>query len=237
MGKPWAVVPAAGASRRMGRPKLLLPWSEGGTGEGDTGEGDTGGADTVLGSLLAALRAGGAGRVALVLAPTEASSRGRAAEELAAWAADFPDVTLAENPAPERGMLSSILAGLDALGGAGALAASATPLLVTPADLPALRASTVASVASALANGAPLAVPTHRGRRGHPLGIAPALLPEIPRLDLDQGLRQLLERHPGELVEVPVDDPGAVRDVDTPRQYEELAAAGLAGDDPPEPVG
>ncbi len=207
----------------MGRPKLLLPW-------GDAGEDAGPGGGTVLGSLLAALYAGGAGRVALVLAPVDDSPRGRAAAELAAWAADLPGLTVADNPDPERGMLSSVRAGLEGLGGTSALAAAGTPLLITPGDLPALRAATVAAVVSALAGGARLAVPAHRGRRGHPLGIAPDLLPEIDALALDRGLRQLLERHPGEIVEVPVDDPGAVRDVDTPQQYAELAGERLPPD-------
>jgi molybdenum cofactor cytidylyltransferase len=73
------------------------------------------------------------------------------------------------------------------------------------------------------AAGAPLAVPVVRGRRGHPLAIAPALLPEVETLDLDVGLRQLLDRHGAEVLEVEVDDPGAVSDVDTPEDYQRLA--------------
>jgi molybdenum cofactor cytidylyltransferase len=67
-----------------------------------------------------------------------------------------------------------------------------------------------------------LAVPVHAGRRGHPLAVAPRLVSEIPGLDPAVGLRQLLERRPDEVVEVPVDDPGAVRDLDTPDDYERL---------------
>ena len=213
------MVPAAGASARMGRPKLLLPWGEG---------------ETVVGSLLAALGGGGVRRIALVLAPPDGTSRGRGAAGLRAWAEGRPltggrlaaALTLAENPTPERGMLSSILAGVDALGGAAGLAAASTALLVTPGDLPALRPETVAAVAATLRDGAGLAAPRHGGHRGHPLGIAPGLLPEIATLDLDRGLRQLLERHPDEVVEVPVDDPGAVRDIDSPSDYLNSAPRG-----------
>jgi molybdenum cofactor cytidylyltransferase len=73
------------------------------------------------------------------------------------------------------------------------------------------------------AAGAPLAVPTFQGKRGHPLAIAPDLLPEIETLDPAIGLKQILERHAGAVLEVPVDDPGAVRDVDTPEDYQQLS--------------
>jgi molybdenum cofactor cytidylyltransferase len=181
----------------MGRPKLLLPL----------------GAGTVVGGVVDALRAGGAGEVVLVVAPGD--------EELTTWARGHA-LTLAVNSRPEDGMLSTIRAGLAALGGSARLAAAGRPLLVTPADLPALSPATVRAVLAALAAGAPLAVPLHRGRRGHPLGIAPLLLPEIARLDPGVGLRQLLDRHAAAVHEVPVDDVGAVADVDTPEDYARL---------------
>lgn len=184
----------------MGRPKLLLPFGEG----------------TVVGGVLAALRGGGAGEVVVVAAPDDAA--------LAAWARG-EGLGLAVNPRPEEGMLSSIRAGLAAVGGTASLAAAGRAVLVTPGDLPALRAATVAAVLAALAAGAPLAVPVFAGRRGHPLGIAPPLLPEIDRLTLGAGLRQLLDRQAAELHEIPVDDPGCLHDVDTPADYARVLAS------------
>lgn len=198
-----AIVPAAGASRRMGAPKLLLPY-----------RGPAGG-ETVIGSTLAALFGGGAGRVCVVTRPGDESLRERLAH--------LPGVVLAVNPEPERGMLSSILAGLEALGSPAALAEREEIVLVSPADLPALSATTVAAVVAESRSGAGLAVPVHRsGKRGHPLAVAPRLVHEIPTLDPAVGLRQLLDRYSKLLVEVPVDDPGCVRDVDTPEDYRRL---------------
>lgn len=194
---PTALVPAAGASRRMGRAKLLLPLA----------------GSTVVGATVGALVAGGASPVCLVVRPEDGP--------LHRWAAEL-GLRLAENPAPERGMLSSILAGIEVLGGAARLAEAGEAVLVCPADLPGLAASTVAAVAARLAAGAALVVPVHSGRRGHPLGIAAARLPELPGLDPSVGLRQLLARHPGEVAEVAVEDPGCVGDVDTPDDYERL---------------
>jgi molybdenum cofactor cytidylyltransferase len=124
-------------------------------------------------------------------------------------------------------MLSSILAGLAALGGAGTLAGGRATLLVCPGDLPALRPETVVELLRRReAAGAGLAVPVHRGRRGHPLAVAPALIPEIEALDPGRGLRQLLDLHPGELLTVEVDDPGCVADLDTPEDYDRLCTGG-----------
>jgi len=192
-----AIVPAAGASRRMGSPKPLLPFGGG----------------SVLGAVAAALAGGGAREVVVVVGP-EAEALDRHAAALG--------LRRAVNPDPARGMLSSVLAGLEALGGAGAIARRGEPLLVCPADLPALSAATVRAVVDRLEAGAALAVAVHSGRRGHPLGIAARLAPEIESLDPAVGLRQLLDRHRDEVAEVPVDDPGAVDDADTPADYRRL---------------
>jgi molybdenum cofactor cytidylyltransferase len=193
-----AIVPAAGRSSRMGRPKLLLPY-------GDT---------TVLGSTVAALRAGGARELVLVVAPDD--------EALRDWAA-ANGVRSAVNPRPDDGMLTSICAGLQALGGAEALLASGEELLVCPGDLPRLRSETVAGlVREARSTSCGLLVPRCGKERGHPLVVRGELLREIPRLDPEVGLRQLRLLYPQLTVEVEVADPGAVQDVDTPQDYARL---------------
>jgi len=195
-----AILPAAGASRRMGQPKLLLP---------------VGGRPMVAG-VVEALRGGGALEVVLVTSPGD--------EALQGWAREAR-VTVAVNPDPERGMLSSIREGIAALGGSAALAQAGEILLVSPADLPNLRAGTVAELLRRMTEtGAPLAVPIFQGRQGHPLAIASALIPEIDTLDLDVGLRQLRDRHETELLEVEVADAGVVQDVDTLEDYERFRA-------------
>lgn len=197
-----AILPAAGASRRMGRPKLLLPF--GGT--------------SLVGAVVDALRRAGVGSIVLVTSPD--------GSDLQVWAREA-GLIAALNPNPERGMLSSIREGITAAGGSAELARRGEVLLVCPADLPALRSETVTEVLRRQAEmGAPLAVPTFRGKRGHPLVIAPGLIPEIDTLDPDVGLRQLLDRHFAEVLEVEVEDAGAVEDVDTPADYDRIAPQG-----------
>jgi len=193
---PTALLPAAGASRRMGRPKLLLPYR----------------GETIVGSLIASLRAAGVERIVLVIAPGD--------DELRSWA-EREGLTVAVNPEPERGMLSTIQEGLAALG-----PVHSETLLISPADLPAVRPETIAEVVRRREEtGAPLALPVWRGRHGHPLAIAPELTSEIAGLDPlvpNTGLRQLRDRHAAATLWIDVDDPGAVQDVDTPQDYEAL---------------
>jgi molybdenum cofactor cytidylyltransferase len=195
---PVALLPAAGASRRMGRPKLLLPYREG----------------TIVGALVASLRAAGLEAILLVTAPDDVALR--------EWA-HAAGVFAAVNPQPERGMLSTIRVGIAALGGAAALAAAGETLLVSPADLPAVRPETIAEVVRRReAASAPLALPVWRGRHGHPLAIAPELVAEIDTLDPAVGLKQLRDRYAAATLWIEVDDPGAVEDVDTPEDYRQL---------------
>jgi len=196
---PIALLPAAGASRRMGRPKLLLPDLEG----------------TIVGALVASLRAAGVETIALVSAPEDTA--------LQDWARAH-GLVAAVNPAPERGMLSTIQAGIAGLD----LLAQPRTLLISPADLPALRPATIAEVVRRReAANAPLALPVWQGRHGHPLVIAPELIPEIAALDPAIGLRQLRDRHAAATLWIEVDDPGAVHDVDTPDDYEALTRSML----------
>ncbi len=184
----------------MGRPKLLLPLR---------------GRPLVAG-VVDALRGAGVREIVLVTAPDD--------EELRAWARQA-GLLPAVNPHPERGMLSSICEGIAAVGGAAAMAERGETLLVSPADLPNLKAGTVAALLRRMAEtGAPLGVPVYRGKRGHPLAISPALIPEIGTLDAQVGLKQLRDRHEAKLLEVTVEDAGAVQDVDTPEDYQRAAS-------------
>jgi molybdenum cofactor cytidylyltransferase len=63
-------------------------------------------------------------------------------------------------------------------------------------------------------------VPTFHGRRGHPLLIDGRYRTEIAGLDPEVGLRELLQRHPDELLLLPVDVEAVILDLDTREEYE-----------------
>jgi molybdenum cofactor cytidylyltransferase len=111
-----------------------------------------------------------------------------------------------------EGMGASLACGVRAADAAG----PADAYLVALGDMPFIRASTVAAVRDALAAGAALAAPYFRARRGHPVGIAGRFRAELEALQGDEGAKKLLARHADELIKIPVGDPGAIRDIDTP---------------------
>lgn len=86
-------------------------------------------------------------------------------------------------------------------------------VLVALADMPAIEPATIAAVANAIEHGHATAAPLLAGRRGHPVGFAARLLPELARLRGDQGARELLLVYPPHAV--PCADEGALFDIDT----------------------
>jgi molybdenum cofactor cytidylyltransferase len=88
--------------------------------------------------------------------------------------------------------------------------------LVALADMPFIRPTSIAAVRQALEQGAALAAPYFRTRRGHPVGIAGRFYEQLIALGGDEGAKKILSEHAGQLVKIPVGDPGVIRDIDTP---------------------
>jgi CTP:molybdopterin cytidylyltransferase MocA len=192
-----AVVVAAGEGRRLGGvAKALLPIGAGGA----AGE-------TFLARIAATARAAGVtGAVVVVGAPHG---------DAVAAAARALGLEVAVNPAPARGMASSVAAGFSAVAAAGAGFADADVALLWPVDHPWVTAPAVARVLAALAAapGVDAAIPTHGGRGGHPPAIRRALWPALAACaEQPDGARGVLAA--ARTVRVEVDDPGVVRDVD-----------------------
>jgi putative nucleotidyltransferase with HDIG domain len=92
-----------------------------------------------------------------------------------------------------------------------------------PVDTPLIRPATVAALAKRhAAEGGAVLYPRFRSERGHPPLIPRHLFDEILAGDGEGGLRALLQRHACE--EVDVADAGILLDMDTPEDYERLAA-------------
>jgi len=84
--------------------------------------------------------------------------------------------------------------------------------LVLPGDMPLVQPATLVAVARALEHHA-VAFAQYRGRRGHPVGFAAELYPELTALAGDDGARRIIARYPAFPVEL--DDAGILVDIDT----------------------
>ncbi|HJO04521.1 MAG TPA: nucleotidyltransferase family protein [Acidobacteriota bacterium] len=120
----------------------------------------------------------------------------------------------------EHGMSSTLRVGIRAL-----LEHRTTPVdgaVICLADMPWVRAEHVDALIGAFdpAHGRPICVPVYDRRRGNPVLWASSYFDEIGEITGDVGARGLLARHPASVHEVPVDDAGVVRDVDSPHQIE-----------------
>lgn len=126
---------------------------------------------------------------------------------------DRPAVTVLVNPDPDRGQLSSLLTGLDAVG-------NVEGLLVTLVDVPFVSAITVAAVIEAWdRTRAPIVRPAIGERHGHPVIFDCALFDALRAAPLDAGAKHVVRAHEAAIVNVPVSDEGAFLDLDTPDDY------------------
>ncbi len=92
----------------------------------------------------------------------------------------------------------------------------ATGWIVALADMPWVLPETIARVAAAVTEGAPVAAPFHRGERGHPVGFGRVCHSALAALTGDEGAKSIVAAHRDSLARIDVDDPGILRDVDTP---------------------
>jgi molybdenum cofactor cytidylyltransferase len=122
------------------------------------------------------------------------------------------------NPDPSRGQLSSLLAGMDAV-----VTPSTEGVMVTLVDVPLVRVSTVTAVIAAWRDTrAPIVRPAIGDRHGHPVIFDRAVLDELRRAPIEAGAKSVVRAHEHEILNVPVDDEGCAKDVDTPADYEAM---------------
>lgn len=201
------VILAAGRSARMGQPKALLTCRDG---------------RTFVRALAEALQAGGVHRLVVV---------GRQDDHPLRLEVNGIDaVTFVVNDNADRGgQLSSLIAGLDALDGPG-VSAGMRGLMAAPVDAPLISAGSVAALIAAFsATGAPIVRARYRQRHGHPVVFARELFDELRRANPEVGAKAVLRAHAAAILNVDVDDPAVVADVDTPEDYRALLGAADEG--------
>ena len=97
-----------------------------------------------------------------------------------------------------------------------AVPAGASGYIIALADMPFVHVDSIRAVAAALQGGAKLAAPTYRGQRGHPVGLGASYRDELLALKGDAGARDIIKRDAALMQLIEVDDPGVLRDIDTP---------------------
>jgi molybdenum cofactor cytidylyltransferase len=186
---------AAGESSRMGADKALLIYR----------------GRTFLEAIFNVLRDAGIERIAVVL--------GHHAEQIQR-AVNLPRAEFILNPNYLRGQTSSLQAGLRAL---------ATPeceaIVLCLVDHPQVSSETVQRLITAFQHSsAPVVIPTHQNRRGHPVLIARSLFAELDRLGAGTGANTLIRKYHDVTECVEVSDAGILVDVDDPETYRGMAA-------------
>jgi len=192
----WAVILAAGESRRMGRQKLLLPF-------GDA---------TVVEAVVRTALASDVDRAVAVLGADREAVRAK----LEPSGVDF-----AVNERFADGMLSSIQTGFRAL---PPEAEAAVVMLGDQPFLPPLVVDAVVRGYRESLKG--IVIPVFRTKRGHPVLVDLKYREEVLALDPSDGLRHLMRTHPEDIAEVEVDDANILRDLDTPEDYSEVKRRG-----------
>jgi molybdenum cofactor cytidylyltransferase len=188
------VILAAGASSRMGRPKLLLPW----------------GATSVLGHLISQWRDLQADQVAVVTASKDVGLDSELDRLL------FPHAHRIRNPAPERGMFSSIQGAAQWNGWKAGL----THWVIGLGDQPHVRTATLRALLEfATAHPAQVCQPSQRGLGRHPVVLPASVFAQLSSAP-EANLRQFLLARPEPIALCELDDPGLDFDLDTPEDYE-----------------
>jgi molybdenum cofactor cytidylyltransferase len=200
--RTFGLIPAAGKSVRMGRPKLLLPLGQ----------------DTVLRRVLAALRSGGVTEVLVVVGPEGD------AVEAAARQGDAHVLKLANDTADMR---QTCQHGLDWLASRFRPDA-ADGWLLLPADHPTTRPEVVRALLDAADRHTErsIIVPVHAGKRGHPVWLRWQHAAALRQLPAGQGLNALIRARADETLELPWSDAEILRDLDTPEDYRRLLDEG-----------
>lgn len=185
----WALILAAGESKRMGKPKLLLPFGE----------------KTIIETVIGNVVKSGVDKVLVVLG----SDRKKIEKKIR----DYP-VKIIVNPHYVRGMLSSVQEGFHAL------PQEARAVLVVLGDQPAVSSDIINEIIEAFQRtGKGIVVPVYKGNRGHPVLIDMKYRDEVEKLSPEVGLRGIVYNHPEDVLEVQVETPGILQDIDNAGDY------------------
>ncbi len=180
---------AAGESRRMGRPKLLLPI----------------GGKSMIETLVDEVLRSKSDRTVVVL--------GAEKEKIDRILSKRP-VARVFNTRYREGMLSSIQTGFEAVPD------KAEAVLVCLGDQPLIPFFVLDRLIEAYKDTRKgIILPVYKESRGHPILIDMKYKPEIKRISPNIGLKALVHNHPRDVLEVEVNAPQILKDIDKPEDY------------------
>lgn len=196
----FAIVPAAGLSRRMGQPKLVM---------------DLGG-KTVIERLLTTLSHPRVQETVVVV------RRGDDELAIVIKALDLPSVHTVQPEIDPPDMRRSVEHAVEALRSRHSPQASDGWMLI-PADHPVLDADALAELIAAWETTAEdILIPQHGGKNGHPTFFKWTITERIREIPNDQGLNWLRTASEIRLRKVSVDSESILFDLDTPEDHQRL---------------
>lgn len=192
----YAILLAAGESKRCRPNKLFLPWGE----------------ETVLERSVANLLNS---RLAVVVVLGHQAKRAEALLK-------GKDCHLAKNPDYLEGMGSSVIRGV-AYCLENLIGEEAAGIMLALGDEPFIEREVIDRlVASFRESSKGIVVPAYRGRRGHPPIFHSRYAEELMEAAERTGARELFRRYPDEVAQVEVETDAILLDIDTKEDYERL---------------
>jgi molybdenum cofactor cytidylyltransferase len=119
------------------------------------------------------------------------------------------------NPDYEQGMITSIQTGIRAL------SPEIDGAMLFLVDHPLIDSETIDALIKPLRPGH-IVLPVYLGRRGHPVLFSAGILQEILALPSTEGANIVVRKDPSRIIEVSLDTPGILVDIDTPEQFAKL---------------
>jgi molybdenum cofactor cytidylyltransferase len=190
MGELWSIILAAGESKRMGFPKMMLTFK----------------GRTILETVIEVVSSSSVNNTLIVL--------GAEKEKLTDLIRKYC-VKHCYNDNYREGMLSSVKCGFSNLPSdfdAVLVFQGDQPLITTEAINMVIEAYR--------SSGKGIVIPVYNKKRGHPILIDRKYTDNIKKLDNRVGLRSLPYQFSYDVMEVETNDPGILRDFDTYEEYE-----------------
>lgn len=184
-----AIVLAAGESKRMGKPKLLMPL----------------GNSTALERTIDNLLSSEVSEVIVVL--------GYKSQEMTRIIADRP-VKIAVNPIYKRGMSTSIITGLSVVDNK----ADAIMLILADQPFIGSKIINKL-IGEFIHNNKGIVFPAYQSNQGHPVIFAAKYEAELLKLEGDVGARGIIRKHANDILEVAVDSESICLDIDNMSDY------------------